>query len=165
MKESQKQLLALFDKIALFEDFLEEEKAEIASQDSAIIGFDSGEYILRQGESDHAIFVLLKGQVQVKKRENSRKILATLHPGAIFGEISYLTQKPHITNVISIGKSFVLKLDGIRIEKFNPVPQKKIAINLAKILARRLDAGNKVISKVSRQQPPLPAAFNAVLHP
>lgn len=55
--------------------------------------YTAGEIIFKQGEKADRCFLLQQGEVEIalETPESDRKILATLKPGAIFGELAVLT--------------------------------------------------------------------------
>ena len=60
--------------------------------------------LIRQGEKDSTIFVLLKGTLAITKNEVPDAKLNTLKAGSMFGEVPLITGKSRSTNVIAKNK-------------------------------------------------------------
>ena len=110
--------------------------------DSHIAKYKKGENIIRQGEKDSTIFVLLKGSLAITKDEVLDTELNTLNLGAMFGEIPLNTGKSRSTNVISKKKVVVLKMDSYLLKTLDPAILNKFKDHLLKILIDRLDEMN-----------------------
>lgn len=71
----------------------------------------SGVTMLHEGSPGRGLFLLLSGQAEVSKRgEDGRVLLATLHPGDVFGEISLVNDEPASASVTAAKQSTVLFL-------------------------------------------------------
>lgn len=100
--------------------------------------------IVREGASGDAMFIIKNGQVEIKKREQSLGIdltIATLGPGACFGEMALLTGKPRSATVIAVAATelFVLEkkdFDALLLE------HPSISISINKIVAERIEEMN-----------------------
>lgn len=67
--------------------------------------------IIEEGQAGRGLFVLLRGEVDVWKRDGDEKVLlATLKPGEVFGEIALLHEGPTTATVTSARRSTVLFL-------------------------------------------------------
>jgi CRP-like cAMP-binding protein len=109
-------LLKVLDGIPFFDIFDPDEKKEFASSDNYVLDCDPGSVIIEQDDLDFSTYILLKGEVILTNKENPDLTIATLKPGAVFGEISFLKRKPRPTNVIASGEASILRLNG---ELFN----------------------------------------------
>jgi CRP-like cAMP-binding protein len=70
-----------------------------------------GVEVIREGQPGRGIFVLLAGELDVSKIDGAdRVLLATLHPGDVFGEISLLNDGPTTASVTAARASTVLFL-------------------------------------------------------
>ena len=125
--------------IPFFKPFSPGEKKTVANLDSHIIEYKKGEYVIRQGEKDSTIFILLKGTLGITKNEVPDAELNTLKVGALFGEVPLITGKSRSTNVIAKNKALVLKMDSYLLKTLDHSILKKIKDHLIKILIRRLD--------------------------
>lgn len=110
--------------------------------DSHIAKYKKGENIIRQGEKDSTIFVLLKGSLAITKDEVLDAELNTLNLGAMFGGVPLITRKSRSTNVIAKKKVVVLKMDSYILKTLDPAILNKFKDHLLKILIGRLDEIN-----------------------
>ncbi len=72
-----------------------------------------GEVILSEGEPGVSFFVVARGEVRVTKRlaQGGDVELATLHEGAIFGEMALVSSAPRSATVRAIGDADLLEFD------------------------------------------------------
>jgi CRP-like cAMP-binding protein len=71
----------------------------------------AGTHVIQEGQPGQGLFVLLSGEVDVSKRDGGEKVLlATLKPGAVFGEIALLHDEPTSATVTAGVNSTVLFL-------------------------------------------------------
>jgi CRP/FNR family transcriptional regulator, cyclic AMP receptor protein len=140
MKE--KEILCLMKEISFFKPFTLNEKKTMASIDSHIVEYKKGEHVIRQGEKDSTIFVLLKGSLAITKDEVPDAELNSLNVGAMFGEVPLITGKSRSTNVIAKKKVVVLKMDSYLLKTLDPAILNKFKDHLLKILIGRLDEMN-----------------------
>ena len=144
MKE--KETLDLMKEIPFFKPFTLSEKKTMASIDSHIVEYKKGEYVIRQGEKDSTIFVLLKGNLAITKDEVPDAELNSLDVGAMFGEVPLITGKSRSTNVIAKKKVVVLKMDSYLLKTLDPAILNKFKDHLLKILISRLDEMNTAMA-------------------
>jgi pSer/pThr/pTyr-binding forkhead associated (FHA) protein len=66
--------------------------------------FNAGESIIREGDPDRSVFIVLNGRVKVFTRDhkNEEFELAVLEPSDFFGEISFLTGRPRSSSVAAL---------------------------------------------------------------
>ncbi len=70
-----------------------------------------GVEVIREGQAGRGLFVVLAGELDVSKVDGTdRVLLATLHPGDVFGEISLLNDGPTTASVTAARTSTVLFL-------------------------------------------------------
>ncbi len=144
MKE--KEILKLMSDIPFFKPFTLKEKKVMASIDTHIVEFHKGDYVIRQGEKDSTIFVLLKGSLAITKDEVPDAELNTLNAGSMFGEVPLITGKSRSTNVIAKKKVIVLKMDSYLLKTLDPAILNKFKDHLLKILIGRLDEMNTAMA-------------------
>ena len=149
MKE--KDILDLMTDIPFFKPFTLKEKKILASTDTHIVQYRKGEQLIRQGDKDSTIFVLLKGNLAITKNEVPDAELNTLSAGAMFGEVPLITGKPRSTNVIAKKKVIVLKMDSYLLKTLDPVILNKFKDHLLKILISRLDEMNSAMAAFKQE--------------
>lgn len=96
-----------------------------------------------EGETGDEMFVLLEGEISVRKRaEGGEEVpIARGGPGQVFGEMALITHAPRSATVTAEtpAKLLVLKWDDIqRLSRFYPRISSRLFQNLAAILSRRL---------------------------
>ena len=144
------QVLALFDKIDFFLEFTSEEKKVVAGLKSNIQKFQPNEQIIKQGEADFSVYIVLKGSVSITKNEHPNLVLNKLKAGAVFGEMSLLAKRMRSTNVTAEGEVIALKIDGEYFDKIDLPLQSKFKDKFLEILIKRLDDMNETILKIVR---------------
>ena len=121
-----------------------------------ILHFGVGETIVRQGDQGETFYLVEAGDLAVRVRgsDNIERRVASLGPGAIFGEMSLLTGEPRSATVVATHDAILLALDreGFRDALLsNP----DVARELASIIARRsteLKAAAATATEPSREQ-------------
>jgi len=103
--------------------------------------YDKGEVIIKEGELDDTIFLLVKGAVAVFKhrRYEKEKLVGVLKEGEVFGEIVLLLGQPRSATVkVSVNESLILsfrldkdKIDAGALSKSSILIYKNIATSLA----------------------------------
>ncbi len=144
MKE--KEILNLMTDIPFFKPFTVKEKKIMASINTHIVEYKKGDHLIRQGEKDSTIFVLLKGSLAITKNEVPDAELNALEAGSMFGEVPLITGKPRSTNVIAKKKVVVLKMDSFLLKTLDPAILNKFKDHLLKILIGRLDEMNSAMA-------------------
>ncbi|MBF0262906.1 MAG: cyclic nucleotide-binding domain-containing protein [Magnetococcales bacterium] len=138
----------LMKQIEFFWDFTEEERKALIAADSFFNTYQDGEFLVTEGDEDDSLFVILKGEAKVVRRDYPDRILATLEAGAVVGEVSFLTRRKRTTNVIAFGETTVFRIDSYSMtrEHLDQALQTKIKNQLIEILVRRLDDANKALA-------------------
>jgi len=131
-------LIKILDGIPFFDIFGPEEKKEFASSDNFVIHCDPETLIIEQGDLDFSTYILLKGEVVLTNNENPDLTIATLKPGAVFGEISFLSRKARPTNVIAKGEASILRLNVELFSKLKSSTQIKLKDQYIELLVGRI---------------------------
>ena len=131
-------LIKVLDGIPFFDVFDAEEKKEFASSDNYVLNCDPGTTIVEQGDMDFSTYILLKGEVILTNKESPDLVIATLKPGALFGEISFLKRKPRPTNVVAKENASILRLNGELFNKLKSSTQIKLKDQYIELLVGRI---------------------------
>ena len=131
--------------VSVFSHLKKAELDRLAGQ-SHYCSFKFGDVIIREGERDDRLYILIRGKVNVFKsyRTKKEKRLRTLEPPAYFGEIALIDDLVRSATVVAMRDTETLclnKLDLDREIKKSPI----IARKLLKMLNRRLLALEKTL--------------------
>jgi CRP/FNR family cyclic AMP-dependent transcriptional regulator len=107
--------------------------------------YQAGETVLAAGSRTGRLFVLRKGAVEIVK--DGVQIAKVSEPGAVFGELAVLLDKPHTADMRTLEPSEFHVADAAALLAADPVA----ALYVAAILARRLDGANEALILVKRQ--------------
>ncbi|MBF0437916.1 MAG: cyclic nucleotide-binding domain-containing protein [Magnetococcales bacterium] len=137
----------LLKEIPFFWDFSEGECTALTTAESFFITYQDGEYLITEGDADENLFVILKGEANVVGSSEPDQVIATLQPGAVVGEVSFLTKRKRTTNIIASGEVIVFRIDSYSMnrERLDLALQTKIKNQLIEILVQRLEATNKAL--------------------
>jgi CRP-like cAMP-binding protein len=106
--------------------------------------FAQGAEILTEGLSYHGLWILLDGRCEVLRggRQGSKPSqLAVIEPGAVFGEMSFLTGHPHSATVralTSVKTARMMKSSFVELEAARPAIAERIMTCVARVMADRL---------------------------
>ncbi len=106
--------------------------------------FNPGQTVLAAGSTTGQLFILRKGLVEIVR--DGVQIATVSEPGAVFGELALLLDKPHTADVRTLERS------EFHVAKASSLLTGDVAalLYVSAILARRLDAANEVIVEIKR---------------
>jgi CRP-like cAMP-binding protein/mannose-6-phosphate isomerase-like protein (cupin superfamily) len=107
--------------------------------------YEPGEIAIKDGETSAKLLFLRKGAVEVFKE--GRQIARISEPGAIFGELAILLDRPHSADVRVVEYSEFSVADARTLLASNSM----ITLYVAASLAGRLDAANVALGELKRQ--------------
>ena len=107
--------------------------------------FGIAETVLLAGVSSGRILVLKSGRVEVVRDET--RLAEVAEPGAVFGELSLLLDRPHTADVRALAPTEFYVADAARLLADDPATLAYVAV----LLARRLDATNQALIEVRQQ--------------
>ncbi|MGD2270164.1 MAG: cyclic nucleotide-binding domain-containing protein [Desulfobacterales bacterium] len=142
-------LYELIDDMPMFKFFSEKEKRDFVAMEHSLLGFNKNDFIIREGDAFSSLYLLIKGTILITKTDYDTPI-SKLSPGALFGEMSFLSKKPRYTNVIANEKVLVMKMDDEFFRMAEPDIKDRIKDYLIELLINRLDAMNESLSKIAK---------------
>jgi small-conductance mechanosensitive channel/CRP-like cAMP-binding protein len=153
-EEIEKRVTAL-RRVELFEPLTEEEQRALAGR-LRVAPFVRGEAMTRQGAEAHWLYLIIKGEAEVRVAAdgNVSERLATLGTGDFFGEMGMMTGEPRTATVIALSDIECYRLDK---EAFHDILKSRpeIAENISEILARRrveLEAAREDLNEEAKLQ-------------
>jgi CRP/FNR family cyclic AMP-dependent transcriptional regulator len=110
-----------------------------------LVTYRAGDTVFTAGSRTGLLLILEKGSVAVVK--DTTEIAKVTEPGAVFGELSVLLDKPHTADVRALESSEfrVANADTLLVQ--NPTA----LFYIATVLARRLDVANQVLIELKSQ--------------
>ena len=118
--------------------------------------YRDGDRLIIQGTIGSSMFLVVGGKLEVIRRDAGvERLIATLGPGDVFGEIGFVRATQRTADVRASGAVSVLRFDHDRLKKdlvFFPHIMAKLNFNISGILGQRL------AELVEARQPPAPAA-------
>ncbi|HET9956001.1 MAG TPA: mechanosensitive ion channel family protein [Polyangiaceae bacterium] len=116
---------------------LSEEELDILAESAKHMPFVRGEIITRQGAKAHFLYVLVKGEVEVRvsAEDEDRRVAVVVAPG-FFGEMALMTGAPREATVVSLTDVECLRVDK---DDFRAVLARRpeIAQEISTLLAQR----------------------------
>jgi CRP/FNR family transcriptional regulator, cyclic AMP receptor protein len=106
----------------------------------------AGTLVLHEGGRTGHLYVLIEGRLEVVKGDTV--VASITEPGAVFGEMSVLLDKPHTATVRAASDSAVYEIDDA--DSFLRA-QPAVAILIARMLAQRLNVANTYLADIKRQ--------------
>jgi len=121
---------------------LSEEDWQMIIRNAQTIPFDKGDILLKEGEYDDAVYIVVSGQVEVIGGASfgRQKRLATIDEGSVFGEVAFFDNQPRSASVRAISEGRVLRLSHNGFDKifaWNPKLAQQFLFDLGRILAYR----------------------------
>lgn len=109
---------------------------------SELCKFQDGERLIEQGTRGRSMYLVIRGQLEVVRRDDGRsRRQALLGPGDVFGEIGFVNSTYRTADVRALGDVSTLRFDYDRLEGdllLFPRIMAKLNFNISGILGRRL---------------------------
>lgn len=93
---------------------LDQDKLRMLSEHVQVQNFSKDSIIVEQGVPGEYLWIIRQGSVQISRevKGKGKKVLATLSPPDIFGEISLISKKPTNAEVRADEPTVVLRIPG-----------------------------------------------------
>lgn len=121
---------------------LSEEEWGMVVRSSQTISFEKNEVLLKAGEVEDAVYIVVSGQVEVISHHSFGRVksIATIDEGSVFGEVGFFDAQPRSASIRAAKKGQVLRLSkkGFdQISAWNPKLAQQFLFDLGSILAYR----------------------------
>lgn len=137
--------LQLLLRLKLFDGLTEFELARLL-EEADLIEAVGGEFLIREGEEGHHLFVLLSGLAGITKRRfGIPKVIQRLEAGECFGEMSLIESRARSASVHAVRPCKLLRLDGRHVISI-PEVSAKIYRNIAILLSQKLRNANEMLT-------------------
>jgi CRP/FNR family cyclic AMP-dependent transcriptional regulator len=137
----KKERLDILQKMPIFGG-IREDILEFILKEAPIISVPRGEYFFREKARGTSMYVLEKGRVLVTKLwQEHDYVLAELHKGDCFGEMSLIDLGPRTASVVALEDCSAVKLTNVNILKIYQKDLEQftmIQMNMAREVSRRL---------------------------
>ncbi|MCA9581155.1 MAG: cyclic nucleotide-binding domain-containing protein [Myxococcales bacterium] len=139
--------------IALFDGFDDEARGRLA-RTLPTAHFEVGQLVIREGDDDREMFVVLSGELEVHKHSPAghEVRVALLGPGDWFGDMSIVDPQERSASVRVLAPTMALRIAAIELEgKLRDEDLRTYALlmrNIARELARRLRVADKILSQL-----------------
>ena len=106
------EIVRLLARVGIFSVLSNDQIGELAKQ-AQVVNYRAGEFIVRQGQKGHSLYVISSGQCEVFVTDLQAfgKTVATMSEGDFFGEMSLLTGDPVVATVRALKDSELLAID------------------------------------------------------
>jgi len=108
--------------------------------------FPAGEVLLSEGTTSGNLYVLKEGEIEVLR--GNTQVAIVEEPGAVFGEMSVLLQRPHTASVRTTTPCTLYVFDDAA-SFLRSKPD--IAFHVARLLAGRLNSATSYLADIKRQ--------------
>jgi tetratricopeptide (TPR) repeat protein len=101
----------------IFWSLTKEELAQIIN-DSTVRTFQSGDKIVKEGDSGDSIYAIMEGSAKVRADFGGKSVdLASLGEGDVFGEVAFLSGRPRTATVVAESDARVMDISRSVLEK------------------------------------------------
>ncbi len=134
-KESlDNELLNYIQALPFFHNFTESQINEILSV-TDVIKVEGNKTIIQEGEIDDPFYILISGQVVVRK---GKKVVTTLEKGQCFGEMGYLTGEARNASIATKNECILLKFSSTLLDGLSESIQLLFFKNFTQTIIHRL---------------------------
>ncbi|WP_420263605.1 protein kinase domain-containing protein [Candidatus Magnetominusculus dajiuhuensis] len=130
-------------KLNFFKGFFDSELTEVIRAGAWEL-YGVGEQIITEGDIDESFYVIISGDVLVKKGE---KAIVALKAGDCFGEMGYLAKTQRTADIVSLTPVALIKVSGTLIEKMTVHCQLRFNKVFLRTLIGRLSKTSEELAK------------------
>jgi HD-like signal output (HDOD) protein/CRP-like cAMP-binding protein len=150
-----KQQIKFLKKIEFFDNFDNHELKQFLSV-SRWLKVAKGTQIIKENTRERAFYILVKGEVSVKKTAPGKKTpikLTTLSAGDCFGEMSLVMDVKRTADIVTDTECFILMVEPGIINTSNVFLQLKFYKRFCEVLVSRLIVANKKMADLEQTVP------------
>ena len=112
---------------------------------------EAGETVFREGDDANAMYVVLRGEIEVLKKSKraTEARVALLGPGDWFGEMSIVDIQPRSATVRALAPGRLLRISAADLDalyRYDLRSYSLIVLNLARELSRRLRVADGILA-------------------
>lgn len=135
--------------VPFFTDFRDDDLSILSRDKKQFLKYETGESIIREGETDQCMYIILKGTVRVTKASASREVeLTRMNQGAVFGEVSLLRKGSRTSTVKAETQTVVMSMKPETLDSLSVHLQNKFRDRLLKIVVKRFENLNSKYSEL-----------------
>ncbi len=116
---------------------------------SLIVQCNPGEYIIKQGESDTSLFILISGKMEVVHGDKVVKALDKT--GEIVGEMSLISEGVRSASVRAVNQVTCLAINCSQFDVIKTGPKSILYFIFSKVLADRLKSITNELSELKKE--------------
>jgi CRP-like cAMP-binding protein len=139
-------ILRLLSGVKVFDGFSPQDGKDLLAH-AIRCDVKAGERVIAEGDKEREFYIVLAGDFSVVKAMPSgkEKVIAMLHPGDTFGEMSFLDGRPRAATVVAEAPGLLLKFERSGLMRI-PETAAKIYFNMASLMVGRVRETNTLVS-------------------
>ncbi len=128
----------------------------------------TGKVVFDEGDPGDAAFLIMQGQVEIRRgvRTSYPRVVATLGPGDVFGEMALFDDRPRMASAVTISDCELVTVPrdefSKRLEDMNPVMRRILVIMVGRVRSRTDEFMNRKAKAsykdIFQPDPPAPPA-------
>ena len=130
-------LMEIANRLDFFEQFTLDERKSLLDEKARCYICKKGQHLQREGEYDHNFFLILSGQVSIK-RAKDKKTIGLVSPGEFIGEGSFIANKPRSTSARAEADVILLCLDREKLSLLSAKIREKVKDAIITGMAKRI---------------------------
>lgn len=108
-----------------------------------VIGFETGETVVKQGDKGDGLFLILEGSAEVRR---GNRVLARLGTGQFFGEMSLFDNQPRSADVVATDAAKLAVLSKWEFWGY-AASEPTVVLRILEEMSLRLRAANKALAE------------------